>query len=217
MQKKTGVDLLLSDQTVVVILHLLPLLRGRGEDGLEDLELLLVDSLVAVLVQHGEGDLEAREGFDEDGEEEEVLGVGDDPPVPEGPEHVVRVLPDVRGTRLHPGQVSVSQIPPLQPRLGFRLHDGLEEVLGSHVDPAPVLNTGELDEPLLPAGQLPLLQLLPPGLQAHHPPGARHGELAGVDDGVDEGGATQEAGQGEGESPGGVGERLEPGDWRRQQ
>ena len=89
MQKKTGVDLLLSNQTVVVILHLLPLLRGRGEDGLEDLELLPVNPLVAVLVQHGEGDLKAREGFDEDGEEEEVLGVGDDPPVPEGPEHVL--------------------------------------------------------------------------------------------------------------------------------
>ena len=217
MQQETGVDLLVPGKSVVVLLRLLPLLGGRGEDGLEDLELLLVDPLVAVLVQHGEGDLEAREGFDEDGEEEEVLGVGDDPLVAEGPKHAVRVLPDVRGALPHPRQLSVSEVPPFQSGLRFRLHDGLEEVLRSHVDPASVLSTGELDEPLLSAGQLPLLQLLPPGLQAHHPPGARHGELAGVDDGVDEGGATQEAGQGEGESPGGVGERLEPGDWWGQQ
>ena len=125
-----GVVLLL--QPKVVLLHvtvLLPVLGRRTEDGLKHLELLLVDPLVTVLVKHGEGDLEAGGGFDEDGEEEEVLGVGDDAPVAEGPEEAVTVGRHVGGEVPQGRDVPVGQLPPLQSWLGLGLDDTLQEVL----------------------------------------------------------------------------------------
>ena len=220
MEQETGVHLLMSHQAVLLVLltvRLLPLLGCRGEDGLEDLELLLVNSLVAVLIQHAESDLESGEGFDEDGEKEKILSVCNNSLVPETAEQVIRVVPHVRCRLCNTRHISSSEIPPLHSRLGFSLDDRLEKVLGSHVDLTSVLHTGKLYESLLPTGQLSPLRLLAARLQPQHLPCSGDGELVWVDDGVDEGGASKESRQSKCQSSGAVGQRLEPRDRGRQQ
>ena len=52
-------------------------LSGCSEDGFEHLELYLVTPPAVLLIQHTEGNLEPREVFDENIEEEQVIAIRD--------------------------------------------------------------------------------------------------------------------------------------------